>query len=69
MNLAGKSMEGKEYSSAQKYLAAAVKLRPRDPEPHRLLAEVYDATGRQAEAEQERRVQEQLKNSKKAEPN
>lgn len=68
LSLAGKSLAGKEYSSAQKYLHEAAKLNPRDPEPHRLLAEVYGATGRLTEAEEERRLQEQLKNSNSTGP-
>jgi tetratricopeptide (TPR) repeat protein len=63
LNLAGKSLAGKEFSSAQKYLREAAKLNPHDPELHRLLAEVYDATGRQTEAQEERLQQEQLKNA------
>ena len=63
LSIAGKSLANKEYSSAQKYLHEAAKLNPHDPEPHRLLAEIYTAAGRLTEAEQERRLQEQLKNA------
>jgi Flp pilus assembly protein TadD len=60
MSLAQKSLASKEYPSSQRYLAEASRLRPQEPEPHRLLAEIYDATGRQAEAAEERRQADQL---------
>jgi len=60
MSLAQKSLAGEEYITSQRYLAEASRLRPQEPEPHRLLAEIYDATGRQAEAAEERRQAEQL---------
>ena len=53
----------------QQYLAEAAKLRPQDPEVHRSLAEIYDATGRLAEAAEERRLLEQLSKFDGAKPN
>ena len=60
LRLAGKSAASREYDASLRYLVEAARLRPRDPEPHRLMAEIYDATGRQAEAAEERRQLEQL---------
>jgi predicted Zn-dependent protease len=60
MSLAQKSLAGEEYPSSQRYLGEASRLRPQQPEPHRLLAEIYDATGRQAEAAEERRQADEL---------
>ncbi|HEV2492063.1 MAG TPA: tetratricopeptide repeat protein [Terriglobia bacterium] len=61
LRLAEKSLAGKQYSSALGYLNEAAHLRPDQPEPHRLLAEVYKATGQEAEAAAERRTLENLK--------
>lgn len=60
LSLAKKSLASKQYAPAQRYLGEAAKLRPQDPETHRLLAEIYDATGRQAEAAEEHRLLEQI---------
>lgn len=45
----------KQDSDAIRYLVEASALRPQEPDPHRLLAELYDATGEHAKAAQERR--------------
>jgi tetratricopeptide (TPR) repeat protein len=60
MTLAEKSLVSRQYQAAVGYLSEAVKLDPMDPEPHRLLAEVYRATGRDAEAAGEQRQFESL---------
>jgi len=60
LSLAEKSQAGKQYPDSLRYLNEAVKLRPQEAEPHRRLAAVYDATGRPAEAEAERRQAERL---------
>jgi Flp pilus assembly protein TadD len=54
LGLARKSLAAHQYSDSLDYFEEAVKLRPEDPEPHRGKAEVYDLTGRQAEAAAER---------------
>jgi Flp pilus assembly protein TadD len=56
LSLAQRNLAGKEYSASLQYVSEAAKLRPQEREPHRLLAEIYAATGRQAEAAEERRV-------------
>ncbi|HKS96978.1 MAG TPA: tetratricopeptide repeat protein, partial [Terriglobia bacterium] len=60
LRLAASSLAGKQYATSLAYLAKATELRPDTPEPHRLLAQVYAATGRQAEAAAERRAVERL---------
>jgi len=60
VSLAEKSLAGKQYPDSLRYLNEAAKLRPQDAEPHRRLATIYDATGRPAEAEAERRQAERL---------
>jgi len=55
LSLAEKSLAGKHYSDSLHYLKEAATLRPQEAEPHRRLAAIYDATGRLAEAEAERR--------------
>lgn len=69
LNLAKKSLTGEQYAASQRYLTEAVQLRPQEPEPHQLLAEIYDATGRQAEAAEERRQAGQLSRSDGDKPN
>jgi len=58
--LAEKSQASKQYATSLQYLAEAAKLRPGDPEPHRRRAEVYNLTGQQAQAAEERREAERL---------
>ncbi len=58
--LGKKDFERKQYGDAVRYLNEAAKLRPQEPEPHRLLAETYGATGQQAKAAEERRQSERL---------
>ncbi len=60
LSLAEKSLASKQYAASLRYLSEAAKLRPQEPEPHRLLAKIYDATGRQAEAAEERRQLQRL---------
>ncbi len=69
LSLAQQTFEGKAYAETQRYLAEAIKLRPEEPDPHHLLAQVYDATGKHDEADQERRKEEKLKNSNKTKAN
>lgn len=60
LRLAKESRAGKQYDAAVRYLSEAAKLRPQEPEPHRLLAAIYDAMGRSARAAEERRQVERL---------
>jgi Flp pilus assembly protein TadD len=69
LSLAQKNLTSKEYVTSLRYLNEAARLRPQEPEPHRLLAEIYDATGRQAEAAEERRQLERLVPAGHAHPN
>jgi tetratricopeptide (TPR) repeat protein len=50
MRLAESDKQAKRYSEALRYLAEASKLRPQEPEPHRLMAQVYKLTARNTEA-------------------
>jgi len=63
LSLAKRGLAGELYTESQKYLTEASRLRPQEPEPHRLMAEIYDATGRQSEAADERRQAGQLSKS------
>jgi Flp pilus assembly protein TadD len=64
LQLAGKNQESGKYSDSLRYLQEAAKLRPREPEPHRRMAEIYTRTARTAEATAEQREAERLsKNS------
>lgn len=60
LRLAAKALTGKQYETSLGYLREAAELRPGEPEPHRRLAQVYEATGRHAEAAAERRELERL---------
>jgi Flp pilus assembly protein TadD len=51
--LATKNRDRKQYSESTRYLQEAVELRPQDPEPHRRLAEIYNLSGRPAQAKTE----------------
>jgi tetratricopeptide (TPR) repeat protein len=64
LQLAGKNQESGKYSDSLRYLQEAAQLRPREPEPHRRMAEIYTRTARTAEATAEQREAERLsKNS------
>ena len=60
LNLAHKTLAGRQYAQSQRYLNEAARLRPQEPEPHRLLAEVYEATGQRSQAAEERRQLDRL---------
>jgi tetratricopeptide (TPR) repeat protein len=55
VGLAAKSMGSKEYQTSLRYLREAAQLVPQEPEAHRLLAQLYRATGRNSEAAEEQR--------------
>jgi tetratricopeptide (TPR) repeat protein len=61
--LARKKQEEKNYAPAQHYLEEAVKLRPREPEPHRSLAEIFTLTEHPAQAAAELREADHLGNN------
>jgi tetratricopeptide (TPR) repeat protein len=63
LGLARKSQAARQYSEALRYFAEAGRLRPREPEPHRHLAEIYSLTGRSAEATGEQREADRLTRS------
>jgi tetratricopeptide (TPR) repeat protein len=69
LSLAQKNLTSKQYVASLRYLSEATRLRPQEPEPHRLLAQIYDVTGRQAEAAEERRQLERLASAGGAHPN
>jgi hypothetical protein len=69
MSLAQGSLDTKDYEASRRYSTEAAQLRPLEPAPHRLLAEVYDATGRMAEGAEERRRADQLSRPDGDKPN
>jgi tetratricopeptide (TPR) repeat protein len=60
LGLAQKSQDAKHYSESLRYLQEAVKLAPREPEPHRRMAEIYTLTGRPAQATAEQQAADRL---------
>src|SRR5262249_28624346 len=64
LGLGKKSQTAGEYQDAVRYLREAATLQPLEPDPHRLMAEVYGRTGRPAEARRERGRADQLSNQK-----
>jgi Flp pilus assembly protein TadD len=60
LSLALKNLTNKQYAASVRYLREATGLRPKEPEPHRLLAQIYDVTGQKAEAAEEHRQFERL---------
>jgi Flp pilus assembly protein TadD len=69
LGFAQKNLASKQYVAALRYVSEAAKLRPQEPEPHRLLAQIYEITGQQAEAAEERRQFERLVPPGNARPN
>jgi tetratricopeptide (TPR) repeat protein len=69
LSLAQTNLAGKRYAASLRYLREAAKLRPEQPEPHHLLAQVYEVTGRRAEAAEERRQLERLRSPAKTNTN
>jgi tetratricopeptide (TPR) repeat protein len=60
LSLARKSQAARQYADALRYFGEAAILRPGDAEPHRGKAEIYVLTGRNGEAEAERREADRL---------
>lgn len=56
LELARKSLAGRQYPDALRYFGEAAKLRPGDPEPHREMAGIYALTGHPAEAAAEKEL-------------
>jgi protein O-GlcNAc transferase len=61
--LGRKAQGARQYPEALRYLREAVKLKPQEPAPHRGLADVYNLTGRTAEAAAELQESERLARS------
>ena len=63
LDLARRAQNNRQYPESLRYLEEAVQLKPKDPEPHRRLADIYQLTGRPADAEAEQEKAEQLARS------
>jgi len=62
LRLAKKRARQQQNSEALHYFEEATQLRPQDPEPHRLMAEIYDHTAKPSQAAAERREADRLSN-------
>ena len=60
LNLARKAQSARQYSDSLGYLNEIAKLRPQEPAPHRIMAEIYNATGRSAQAAKEKQEADRL---------
>jgi tetratricopeptide (TPR) repeat protein len=60
LGLARKSQDARRYLESLRYLEEAAKLAPREPEPHRRMAEIYTITGRSAQATAEQQAADRL---------
>ena len=60
LTLARKSQGARKYSDSLRYLEAAMKLRPQEPEPHRSMAEIYTLTDHPDQAVTEQREADRL---------
>jgi tetratricopeptide (TPR) repeat protein len=60
LSLARKAQSARQYRDSLQYLEEIAKLRPQEPVPHRIMAEIYNATGRAAEAAKEQRKADRL---------
>jgi tetratricopeptide (TPR) repeat protein len=60
LRLGKKSLAGGRYPAALAYVVQAARIGPGEAEPHQLMAEIYGATGRKAEAAEERRLFDRL---------
>jgi tetratricopeptide (TPR) repeat protein len=58
--LARKAQSVHQYPNSLHYLEEAIKLHPEEPEPHRIMAEIYTLTDHPAEATAERQVADNL---------
>jgi Flp pilus assembly protein TadD len=62
LNLARKDQSAKHYANSLHYLEEAENLRPQEPDPHRVLAEIYTLTGHLEKAATEKQVADRLSN-------
>jgi protein O-GlcNAc transferase len=62
LELAEKSQEARQYSDSLRYLEEAATVRPKEPAPHKKMAEIYTLTARTAEATAEQHEAERLAN-------
>ncbi len=60
LRLAAKSHEAQRYDESLQYLEEASNLRPNDPGPHLLMAEIYKQIGRMEQANSEQKLAESL---------
>jgi tetratricopeptide (TPR) repeat protein len=58
--LGRKHQQAKEYAEALRHLHEAAGMKPQEPAPHRNMAEVYSATGRAKQAEDEQQEADRL---------
>ncbi len=63
LSLARKAQRARQYSDSLQYLEEIAKLRPQEPVPHRIMAEIYELTGRSAQAAKEKRQADRLTRS------
>jgi tetratricopeptide (TPR) repeat protein len=60
LRLAATNQDAQRYSDSLRYLEEASRLRPNDPGPHRLMADIYTETGRPAQAAAEQQAADRL---------
>jgi tetratricopeptide (TPR) repeat protein len=60
LSLARKAQSARRYPDSLRYLEEIAALRPQEPVPHRIRAEIYNATGRPAQAAKEQQEADRL---------
>jgi tetratricopeptide (TPR) repeat protein len=60
IGLARKTQQARQYAESLRYLEEAANLKPQEAAPHRLMAEIYGATGRAQQASHESKKANQL---------
>jgi tetratricopeptide (TPR) repeat protein len=60
LSLARKAQSARQYPDSLQYLEEIAKLRPQEPVPHRIMAEIYAVTGRSAQAAKEKQEADRL---------
>jgi tetratricopeptide (TPR) repeat protein len=60
LSLARKAQSARRYPDSLRYLEEIAALRPQEPVPHRIRAEIYNATGRPAQAAREQQEADRL---------
>lgn len=61
LSLARKAQSARRYPDSLRYLDEIANLRPLEPEPHRIMAEIYNSTGRYAQAAKEKQEADRLR--------